>query len=75
LRLGERRDDAVPRHRSRHPVSTTHTITGSIIAWLSAEALRGALGRGRQHRLGVVFTIPGSAFIAGVAWWLGTHYF
>jgi PiT family inorganic phosphate transporter len=22
-----------------------------------------------------LFTIPGSAFIAGLAWWLATHYF
>jgi PiT family inorganic phosphate transporter len=22
-----------------------------------------------------LFTIPGSAFIAGLGWWLGTHYF
>ena len=36
------------------PVSTTHTITGAIVGVGSVQqALRGALGRGRQHRLGV----------------------
>ncbi len=54
------------------PVSTTHTITGAIV------------GVGSTHRFSAVrwgvasnivwawiFTIPASAFIAAIAWWLG----
>ena len=57
------------------PVSTTHTITGGII------------GVGSVHRLSAVrwgvagnivwawiLTIPCSAFIAAVAWFLGQQY-
>ena len=36
------------------PVSTTHTITGAIVGVGSVQQVRrGALGRGRQHRLGL----------------------
>jgi PiT family inorganic phosphate transporter len=53
------------------PISTTHTITGSIIGV-------GALKRFSAVRWGVatrvvwawVFTIPGAAFIAASSWWL-----
>ncbi len=54
------------------PVSTTHTITGAIV------------GVGAAHRLSAVrwgvasniiwawiFTIPASAFVSAVAWWVG----
>jgi len=57
------------------PVSTTHTITGAIV------------GVGSVHKLSAVrwgvagtivwawiLTIPCSAFIAAVAWWLGERY-
>ena len=41
-------------HRLGVPVSTTHTITGAIVGVrLGAARLGGALGRGRQHRLGL----------------------
>ena len=58
------------------PVSTTHTITGSIVG---VGSVRGA----SAVRWGVagsivwawLFTIPCSAFVAGLAWWLGTQYF
>ncbi|TWI62237.1 PiT family inorganic phosphate transporter [Pseudoduganella lurida] len=56
------------------PVSTTHTITGAIV------------GVGSSHRLSAVrwgvagnivwawiFTIPASAFVAAIGWWIGTH--
>ena len=54
------------------PVSTTHTITGAIIGV-------GAAQRASAVRWGVagnivmawILTIPASAFIAAVAWWIG----
>ena len=54
------------------PVSTTHTITGAIVGV-------GSVQRVSAVRWGVagdivwawVLTIPASAFIAAVAWWLG----
>jgi PiT family inorganic phosphate transporter len=55
------------------PVSTTHTITGAIV------------GVGSSHKMSAVrwgvagnivwawiFTIPASAFMAAIAWWVGT---
>jgi PiT family inorganic phosphate transporter len=56
------------------PVSTTHTITGAIIGVGSTNNVRAV-------RWGVaggivwawVFTIPASAFMAAIAWWIGTH--
>jgi inorganic phosphate transporter, PiT family len=58
------------------PVSTTHTITGSIIGVGSAQKLSAV-------RWGVagtivwawILTIPCSAFIAAIAWWLGRELF
>ncbi len=58
------------------PVSTTHTITGSIIGVGSAQ-------RARAVRWGVagniiaawVLTIPASALIAAIAWWVGRQLF
>jgi PiT family inorganic phosphate transporter len=57
------------------PVSTTHTITGAIV------------GVGASHKMSAVrwgvagniiwawiFTIPASAFVAAIAWWIGTQY-
>ncbi|MBI5862542.1 MAG: inorganic phosphate transporter [Rhodocyclales bacterium] len=54
------------------PVSTTHTITGSIVG---VGASRG-MGNVRWGvAVGIVwawiFTIPASALIAAIAWWLG----
>ncbi|QNA89873.1 inorganic phosphate transporter [Massilia sp. Dwa41.01b] len=54
------------------PVSTTHTITGAIVGV-------GASQKASAVRWGVagsivwawVFTIPASAFMAAVAWWIG----
>ena len=56
------------------PVSTTHTITGAIVGV-------GASQKATAVRWGVagnivwawVFTIPASAFMAAIAWWIGTH--
>ena len=55
------------------PVSTTHTITGAIVGV-------GATRRMSAVRWGIagtivwawIFTIPASAFIAAVGWWVGT---
>ena len=57
------------------PVSTTHTITGAIVGV-------GAVQKFNAVRWGVagnivwawVLTIPASAFIAAVAWWVGTQF-
>jgi inorganic phosphate transporter, PiT family len=58
------------------PVSTTHTITGSIIGVGSAQKLAAVRwGVAGNIVWAWIFTIPGSAFIAGVAWLLGTEYF
>jgi inorganic phosphate transporter, PiT family len=52
------------------PVSTTHTITGAIV------------GVGASHKMSavrwgvagnIIFTIPASAFVAAIAWWVGTQ--
>ncbi|MGV8892991.1 MAG: inorganic phosphate transporter [Burkholderiaceae bacterium] len=55
------------------PVSTTHTITGAIVGV-------GAVQKMSAVRWGVagnivwawIFTIPASAFVAAIAWWVGT---
>ncbi len=47
------------------PVSTTHTITGAIVGVGATQKLqRGALGRGRQHRVGLDSDDPASAALA-----------
>jgi PiT family inorganic phosphate transporter len=57
------------------PVSTTHTITGSIIGVGSAHKFNAVRwGVAGNIVWAWIFTIPGSAFIAGVAWLLGTSY-
>ena len=56
------------------PVSTTHTITGAIVGVGSAQ-------KASAVRWGVagnivwawIFTIPASAFMAAIAWWVGTR--
>jgi inorganic phosphate transporter, PiT family len=58
------------------PVSTTHTITGAIVGVGSTQ-------RASAVRWGVasnivwawVLTIPASAFVAAVAYWVGTQLF
>ena len=57
------------------PVSTTHTITGAIVGVGSARKMSAV-------RWGVagtivwawIFTIPASAFVAAIAWWVGTKF-
>ncbi|MGZ5193953.1 MAG: anion permease [Ramlibacter sp.] len=58
------------------PVSTTHTITGAIVGVGSTQ-------RASAVRWGVagniiwawIFTIPASAFVAGIAYWAGLQIF
>jgi PiT family inorganic phosphate transporter len=58
------------------PVSTTHTITGAILGVGSANrpnAVRwGVFG---DIVLAWLLTIPCSAFMAALAWWVGRHLF
>jgi PiT family inorganic phosphate transporter len=57
------------------PVSTTHTITGSIIGVGSARKFSAVRwGVAGNIVWAWIFTIPGAAFIAGIAWLLGTEY-
>ena len=56
------------------PVSTTHTITGAIVgvgATQKLSAVRWGVAGGIVWAW--IFTIPSSAFIAAVAWWLSAH--
>jgi PiT family inorganic phosphate transporter len=56
------------------PVSTTHTITGSIVGvgmTQSVSAVRWGLAGNIVWAW--VLTIPCSAFMAGLAWWLARH--
>ena len=57
------------------PVSTTHAITGSIVAVGSVQKLS-AVRWGMTGNIvwAWIFTIPCSAFVAAVAWWLGQIY-
>lgn len=55
------------------PVSTTHTITGAIVGVGSARKFSAVRwGIAGSIVWAWVLTIPCSAFIAAVAWWLGT---
>jgi PiT family inorganic phosphate transporter len=57
------------------PVSTTHTITGAIIGVGSTQSLSAVRwGVAGNIVLAWVLTIPCSAFLAAVAWWLGQHF-
>ena len=58
------------------PVSTTHTITGAIVG-VGASQKVSAVRWGVAGNIvwAWVFTIPGSAFIAAVSWWLAQHFF
>lgn len=57
------------------PVSTTHTITGAIVGV-------GSVKKASAVRWGIagniiwawILTIPASAFVAAIAWWIGTQF-
>lgn len=57
------------------PVSTTHTITGSIMG-VGAVNKISAVRWGIAERIiwAWVLTIPASAFISALTWWVGTHF-
>ena len=55
------------------PVSTTHTITGAILGVGSARKLSAVKwGVAGSIVWAWVLTIPCSAFVAAVSWWIGT---
>ena len=54
------------------PVSTTHTITGAIVGVGSAQKMSAVRwGVAGNIVWAWVFTIPASAFVAAIAWWVG----
>jgi inorganic phosphate transporter, PiT family len=58
------------------PVSTTHTITGSIVGVGSVQKLSAVRwGVAGSIVWAWLFTIPCSAFVAAIAWWLAHHFF
>ncbi len=56
------------------PVSTTHTITGSIIG-VGAVSKLSAIRWGVAERIvwAWILTIPASAFVSAMTWWLLSH--
>ena len=63
-----------PRFVANWPGSTTHTITGAIVG-VGASKKLSAVKWGVAGNIvwAWVLTIPCSAFVAAVAWWVGTH--
>ena len=58
------------------PVSTTHTITGSIVGVGSTQSVSAVRwGIAGNIVWAWILTIPCSAFMAGIAWWIGRHLF
>jgi PiT family inorganic phosphate transporter len=54
------------------PVSTTHTITGAIVGVGSSRKMSAVRwGIAGNIVWAWVFTIPASAFVAAIAWWVG----
>ncbi len=57
------------------PVSTTHTIAGAIVGVGSVQAVSAVRwGIAGNIVLAWVLTIPCSAFIAAIAWWVGQRF-
>ncbi|TAK82854.1 MAG: inorganic phosphate transporter [Betaproteobacteria bacterium] len=58
------------------PVSTTHTITGAIVGVGSTQSVSAVRwGIAGNIVWAWILTIPCSAFIAGLAWWIGRQLF
>jgi PiT family inorganic phosphate transporter len=56
------------------PVSTTHTITGAIVGVGSAQKMSAVRwGVAGNIVWAWIFTIPASAFMSAIAWWVGHH--
>ena len=56
------------------PVSTTHTITGAIVGVGSTRKFSAVRwGVAGNIVWAWIFTIPASAFIAAISWWIGTQ--
>jgi PiT family inorganic phosphate transporter len=56
------------------PVSTTHTITGSIVGVGATQKLSAVRwGVAGSIVWAWILTIPASAVMAAVAWWIGRH--
>jgi PiT family inorganic phosphate transporter len=56
------------------PVSTTHTITGAIVGVGAAQKMSAVRwGVAGNIIWAWIFTIPASAAVAAVAWWVGHH--
>jgi inorganic phosphate transporter, PiT family len=56
------------------PVSTTHTITGAIVGVGSSRKMSAVRwGVAGNIVWAWVLTIPASAFVAAIAWWIGTQ--
>jgi inorganic phosphate transporter, PiT family len=56
------------------PVSTTHTITGAIVGVGSARTMSAVRwGVAGNIVWAWILTIPASAFVAAIAWWIGTQ--
>jgi PiT family inorganic phosphate transporter len=57
------------------PVSTTHTITGAIVGVGSSRKMSAVRwGIAGNIVWAWIFTIPASAFLAAIAWWLGRQW-
>jgi len=57
------------------PVSTTHTITGAIVGVGSSRKMSAVRwGLAGNILWAWIFTIPASAFIAAIAWWVGKQF-
>jgi len=57
------------------PVSTTHTITGAIVGVGSSRKMSAVRwGVAGNIVWAWIFTIPASAFMAAIAWWVGQQF-
>jgi PiT family inorganic phosphate transporter len=56
------------------PVSTTHTITGAIVGVGAAQRVSAVRwGLAGNIVWAWVITIPASALVSALAWWVGRH--